>query len=499
MRHEVVLGIDVGTSSTKGVLVNAEGGMVATAVVSYQPTYTATGASEQSPEVWWEATIQVVQELLQQQPDVSVCAIGLTGQMHGSVVLDEAGNSIRPALLWNDQRTTAQADSLKADVGEAQVISWTGNRIITGFTVPKLLWIRENEPENYVRIRHILLPKDYVRYRLTGTFATDVHEASGTLILDVQHRRWSTEMRDYLGLKPEYLPDVFECDEVVGQVTSEVSQLLGIPTGIPVVAGAGDTASAALGMGVLDAGVCNISLGTSGVIFTPTDSFQVKNEGILHQFCYVTKEQWSLMGVTLSAGGAVDWLSKLLAFDLNHGFDHLDANHLAAPLIFLPYLSGERTPHNNPWARGTFLGLHQTHTQVDMVRAAFEGVSFAIREMIELVESLGTKLHPITVTGGGAKSKRWLGIISSVLKQPVQVISDQAGSAYGAAMLAAVGAKWGKSGPEVSRQWIRDSGEVTLPNRSRAKHYDALFSIYKKTYETLAPLYRELANVMREP
>jgi xylulokinase len=495
MLHEVVLGIDVGTSSTKGVLVQSDGTMVATAVVAYQPTYTAAGASEQKPETWWNATVSVIHQLKAQRPHDTVCAIGLTGQMHGSVVLDKAGQSIRPALLWNDQRTSTQADDLKTEVGEAQVIAWTGNRVITGFTAPKLLWIRENEPEHYAQIEHILLPKDYVRYRLTGEMATDVHDASGTLLLDVQHRRWSGEMRDQLGLKESVLPDLYECDDVVGHVSQEIAQQLGVPTGIPVMAGAGDQAAAALGMGVLDAHACNVSLGTSGVVFTPTDNFYPENNGVLHQFCYVTKTQWSLMGVTLSAGGAVEWLANLLSFDLNHGFDSHDGAKTSAPLLFLPYLLGERTPHNNPWARGTFVGLHQTHQQTDMMQAAFEGVAFAMKEMVSLVEAMGISPDPVTVTGGGAKSNRWLQALSSVLQKPLAVISDQAGSAYGAAMFAAVGAGWVKTSPEAARQWITHEGETILPTPSKAAGYDQLFAIYTKAYQALVPLYQALAEV----
>ncbi len=422
-----VFGLDVGTSAVKGLALDGDGRVVASAQAGYELSTPRPGWAEQDPEDWWRATVSVLDQL--RAAAGSPLGIGLSGQMHGLVVLDADDRVLRPAILWNDQRTGSECAEIEAVLGLERLIALTGNRALPGFTAPKLLWLRHNEPDVFRRIARIALPKDYVRMRLCGEHATDVADASGTLLLDVARRRWSGEMLDALELERSWLPELLESDQVSGRT----------PEGVPVAAGAGDQAAGALGVGVVHPGPVSVVLGTSGVVFAALDRFAADPQARVHAFCHAVRDTWHAMGVVLSAAGSLRWLRAIVGGD----YELLTAEASRWPpategLLFLPYLAGERTPHADPDARGAYVGLNLRHDRGALVRALLEGVAFALRDSLDLICELGSRPELGRVSGGGARSDEWLRILATVLELPLQrVVVDEA-AAFGAALLGGV-------------------------------------------------------------
>lgn len=476
----VVVGLDVGTSGTKGLALTEDGTIAARAEVAYELSTPHPGWAEQDPEDWWRAA-EAVLDALRREAGAPV-GIGLSGQMHGLVALDAADRVLRPAILWNDQRTAAECAEIEATLGFEQLIGLTGNRALTGFTAPKLQWIRRHEPELHARIAHVLLPKDYVRLRLTGEHAIDVADASGTLWLDVGARSWSREVLDALEIDPAWLPRVLESPEVSATTRDGA---------IPVAAGAGDQAAAALGVGVVAPGdALSVVLGTSGVVFAATDGFAPDPAGRVHAFCHAAPGVWHTMGVMLAAAGSLRWLRDATAPGL--GFAELVAEAEAWPpgaegLTFLPYLAGERTPHFDPQARATFDGLTLRHDRGALVRAVLEGVAFGLRDALDLVGSGGVG----RVSGGGARSDLWLRILASVLELPLERTAGDEGGAFGAALLGGVAAGVWDDVPEAIAATVRPShtriepvAEWVGPYREAIERYRSLYPAVRATRET---------------
>jgi xylulokinase len=428
---DVLVGIDVGTSGVKGLALAQDGAVLALAEAEYPLSTPRPGWAEQDPADWWAATDSVLSEL--RAATGAPAGIGLSGQMHGLVVLDASGDVLRPAILWNDQRTGAECAEIEATIGLERLIELTGNRALPGFTAPKLLWLRRHEPDVYARIARVLLPKDYVRLRLSGEHATDVSDASGMLLLDVAGRRWSAEVLDGLKLDRGWLAELLESPAVSGTT----------PDGVPVAAGAGDQAAGALGVGVDRPGPTSVVLGTSGVVFAALERFAADPQARVHAFCHAVPGAWHAMGVMLSAAGSLRWLRDAVAPGMP--FDQLLREAEAWPagcegLIFLPYLAGERTPHADPDARGAFVGLSIRHDRGALVRAVLEGVAFGLRDSLDLVAELGGQPEFGRVSGGGARSNLWLQIVASALELPLQRVAVDEGAAFGAAILGGVAA-----------------------------------------------------------
>jgi xylulokinase len=426
-----LVGIDVGTSAVKGLAIDGDGAVLARAETSYPLSTPAPGWAEQDPELWWTATEAVLGRLAAAAGPPA--GIGLSGQMHGLVALDRQDRVLRPAILWNDQRTGAECREIEQRLGRSQLIALTGNRALPGFTAPKLLWLRRHEPDVFARIARVCLPKDYVRLRLCGEHVTDVSDASGTLLLDVSARRWSAAMLDSFELDREWLPPVLESPVESGQT----------PAGVPVAAGAGDQAAGALGVGVDRPGPASVVLGTSGVVFAALDRFAADGLGRVHAFCHAVPGAWHAMGVMLSAAGSLRWLRDVAAPDAD--YDSLTAAAGRWPagaegLTFLPYLAGERTPHADPDARGAFVGLSVRHDRGALVRAVLEGVAFGLRDGLDAIAELGVTPRLGRISGGGARSMLWLQILASVLELPLQRVAVDEGAAFGAAILGGVAA-----------------------------------------------------------
>jgi xylulokinase len=418
-------------------------------------------------------------------------SVGLTGQMHGSVLLDAGGDVIRPAILWNDQRTGPECDEIRRRVGRQRLIEITGNDALTGFTAPKLLWVQDHEPENWGRVRHVLLPKDFVRHRLTGQYAVDVADGSGTILFDLQARTWSPEILDALEIDPSLLPDTYEGPQTTGTVTSEAAAATGLAKGTPVVAGGGDQSANAVGVGAVSPGIVALSLGTSGVVFAATDGPSVEADGRVHAFCHAVPGRWHMMGVMLSAAGSLRWFRDTVAPE--RSFDELVAGAAEAPpgsdgLFFLPYLTGERTPHPDPLARGAFVGLTVRHDLRHMTRAVMEGVAFGLRDGLDLMVGAGVdQPTQIRASGGGTRSQLWRQILADVLGAEIAVVGTEEGAAYGAALLAGVGAGWWASVDD-SVGSIIEVDPVAGPSSDRDA-YDDAHSQFAGLYPALAPTF----------
>ncbi|HYO24785.1 MAG TPA: xylulokinase, partial [Lacipirellulaceae bacterium] len=452
----ICLGIDVGTSGVKCLAIGPDGRILAAASSAYPCAHPKPLWSEQDPDDWWTGTVKVIRAVVKQAKlkGADVAAIGLSGQMHGSVFLDKAGKVVRPALLWNDQRTAAECDEIERRAGgRERLIEMVANPALTGFTAPKILWLRNHEPRNFARTVKVLLPKDDVRRRLTGEFATDVSDASGTLLLDVVNRRWSKPLLETLDLDAGLLPTCYESEDVTGTLSPEAARLLGLSPSCKVVGGAGDCAAGAVGNGIVTPGLLNTSIGTSGVVFVHSDQPQFDPQGRLHTFCHAVRGRWHMMGVILSAGGSLQWFqdafystpTKNGARRATIPFSKLAEEAAATPtgaegLQFLPYLAGERTPHLDPAARGALVGLTLAHTRGHVVRAIMEGVTFALRDSLALMEGLGVPVKQIRTSGGGSKNPFWRQMQADVFARPVAAMAADEGAAYGAALLATVGA-----------------------------------------------------------
>jgi xylulokinase len=492
------LGIDVSTTATKALLMRADGQVVTVASSDYAYKTPRPLWTEQHPHLWWQATVASVRQVLAQAgvAPAEIEAIGLTGQMHGLVMLDADGEVLRPAILWNDQRTGAQCDEIRQRLGKERLIRITGNDALTGFTAPKILWVRDNEPEVYAQAAHILLPKDYVRYRLTGEFAADKAGGSGTILFDLAARDWSQEVLAALEIPTGWLPRTFEGPQVTGILSTEVAQAAGLRAGTPVFGGGGDQAAGAVGTGAVVEGVVSLSLGTSGVVFATADRPIVEPEGRLHAFCHAVPHKWHLMGVMLSAGGSLRWYRDTLAPGTD--FEALLAPAARVPpgsegLLFLPYLTGERTPHPDPLARGAFVGLTVRHTQPHMTRAVLEGVAFGLRDSFELMQQAGlAEIRQVRITGGGATSQLWRQILADVLNSQLVTVNTTEGAAYGAALLAATGAGAFADVESACASTIRITGSTTPGPASEA--YQQLYPLYHDLYPALQRTFRELAQ-----
>ncbi|MBX9600112.1 MAG: xylulokinase [Bryobacteraceae bacterium] len=434
------LGLDTGTGGTRALLVDEGGGVIAANTAEHPPVSMPRPTwAEQDPGDWWSAACAAIRQVLRAAPDIEVRGIGLTGQMHGLTLLDAAGEVIRPAILWCDQRTQPQVDALNREIGGDAIVAAIANPMLTGFTLPKLLWVRDHEPENFARIRRVLLPKDYVRFRLTGEFASDVTDASGTGLFDVRERRWASDLARRAGVSLEWLPRVFESPDTTGVITSSASSATGLRAGIPVVAGAGDQAASAIGNGIVEPGLVSCTIGTSGVVFAQIDDAAYDPLGRVHTFCHAVPGKWHAMGVTQAAGLSLEWVRRHVL----QGASHEETDELAAQsppgangLFWLPYLMGERTPHLDAAARGGWLGLTASHTRADLIRAVLEGVAFSQADSLEVLRRLGVHPHSIRLSGGGARSGVWRRIFAGVFGAPVTILETQEGSAYGAALLA---------------------------------------------------------------
>ena len=493
------IGLDTSTTATKALLMDAEGSVISIGRSEYDYETPRPLWTEQSPDLWWQATIEAVERVLADSGigGAEVGGIGLTGQMHGLVVLDDAGRVLRPSILWNDQRTGAEADEIRERIGKSHLIEITGNDALTGFTAPKILWVKNNEPETYSRIAHVLLPKDYVRYRLTGEFATDKAGASGTLLFDLAGRDWSLEVLDALEIPPDWLPTTYEGPETTGVLTEEAAGAMGLLQGTPVVAGGGDQAANGVGVGAVSPGVVAVSVGTSGVVFAAADRPIVEPEGRLHAFCHAVPETWHLMGVMLSAAGSYRWFRDTVAPDRD--FSALDEEAAAIPpgangLVFLPYLTGERTPHPDPMARGAFVGLTIRHERGHLARAVMEGVAFGLRDSVELMAK-ELDLGEARVSGGGAWSDVWVRIITDVLDHPVRVVTAGESAAHGAAILAATGDGAFASVAEGSAAAV-EVGELIEPTEDAAV-YEEAYAVYRELYPALKTPFKQLGGLER--
>jgi xylulokinase len=477
----VFVGLDVGTGGARAVAVNHSGEIVAEASSEY-PLYTPRpGWTEQDPEDWWKGAKEVLAKVAAEAGE-EVGGIGLTGQMHGSVFLDRSDEVIRPALLWNDQRTQAQCDRITQSVGDERLISIAGNPALTGFQAPKIVWLRDVEPDNYGQVARVLLPKDYVRLRLTGEHATDASDAAGTLLLDIQARDWSGEILDALEIPQEWMPKVYEGSENSGALRESVAEELGLPPGIPVAAGGGDNAAAAIGTGIVRPGLVNSSVGTSGVLFAHAEEFTPDPSGRLHAFCHAVPGAYHLMGVTLSAGGSLSWWRETLGGD----FDELVGEASDVPpgsegLVFLPYLSGERTPHLDPKARGAFFGLTARHGAPHMTRAVMEGVIFSLRDSLEIMRDLGVPVDDVRATGGGARSDLWRRLQADIYATPIRRTVADEGPAYGAALLAGV-ASGTYADVDEATSVVKLREEITEPDPEISKVYEKYYEIYRSLY-----------------
>jgi xylulokinase len=491
------MGIDVGTGGTRALLAAEDGRVVAgftaphAEITMAQPLW-----AEQHPGDWWRAAQAAIRGVLAQvgASGADVRGIGFSGQMHGVTMLDGDGEVVRPALIWCDQRSQPQVDWINAKAGAENVLRWTANPVLTGFTLPKFLWVRDHQPELFAKVRHLMLPKDYVRFRLSGEFAADVSDASGTALFDVVRRRWSREMCEAVGVDPAILPPVYESAEVCARVSSEGAAATGLEAGTPLVAGAGDQAASAVGNGIVRAGVVSCTLGTSGVVFAHMENVAYDPEGRVHTFCHAVPGKWHVMGVTQGAGLSLQWFRNQLAPGAD--YDALMAEAAQSPagadgLFWLPYLMGERTPILDPLARGGWIGLTARHRRADLIRALVEGVSYSQKDCLDLIGALGVAVDTVRASGGGARSAFWRQVLADVFAKRVTTLATQEGSAYGAALLAMAGTGRFASVEEACGACVREVSEAT-PG-SDAARYARGHEIYRSLYPALKPAFHALA------
>ena len=487
------IGVDLGTSAVKLLLMDSEGAIKGIESVEYPLSFPRPGWSEQNPEDWWDAVVNGMDALLRDVDRTQVAGISFGGQMHGLVLLDEEDNVIRPAILWNDGRTGEECDYLNEVIGKDKLSAYTANISFTGFTAPKILWVKNKEPENFARISKIMLPKDYIAYKLTGVHCTDVSDASGMLLFDVKNRCWSKEMCEICGVKQSWLATCYESYEAVGTVLPEIADRLGIPRKCIVAAGAGDNAAAAVGTGTVGDNCCNISLGTSGTIFISAKEFGVDKYNALHSFAHADGH-YHLMGCMLSAASCNKWWAEDILNTKDFGAeqagvtdDKLGENYV----YFLPYLMGERSPHNDPKARGTFIGMTMDSTRSDMTQAVLEGVAFALRDSLEVARSLGICPERTKICGGGAKSPLWKKIIANVLNLKLDIIESEQGPALGAAMLAAVACGEYSSVEEIAGKIVKVV-ETIEPEAELVAKYEKQYQKFKEIYPACKAVYEKL-------
>ena len=489
-----LLGIDVGTGGTRALLIDETGAVIASAIHEHEPFASPrSGWAEQDPQDWWKACQAAVRKLLQANdtPASEIACVGLSGQMHGAVLLDRNDEVLRPALIWCDQRTAAECRYLNDTIGPQRLVELTSNPALTNFTLTKLLWVRTNEPNIWRRFQSFLLPKDYVRLRLTGVRAIDVADASGTLLLDVAHRRWSDAMVDGVDLNPDCLPALFECQEVVGEITEAAAASTGLKAGTPVVAGAGDQAAGATGMGIVRPGDVSATIGTSGVVFAASDAPMTDPRGRLHTFCHAIPGRWHVMGVTQAAGLSLRWFRENFA-TANESYEQLTAEAAKAPagsggVLWAPYLMGERTPYPDPNARAALVGLAADHTRAHVIRAILEGVAFSLKDTLTIFRELRIPVREIRVGGGGARSPLWRQIQADVYGQAVDTVRAEEGAAYGAALLAGVGAGLWKSVDAACDAVVRVAKHTPADPAASALMQQSYLR-YRQLYPALRPL-----------
>lgn len=494
------LGIDISTTATKALIIAEDGEVQGVGVSEYGYETPHPLWSEQHPDLWWEGSKIAIKAAVQNASAQhttrfdpgQIVSIGLTGQMHGLVLLDEQGEVLRKSILWNDQRTQRQCDEIHKRIGKTRFIQISGNMALTGFTAPKILWVKENEPEIYERVAHILLPKDFVRFKLTGEYAMDKADGAGTVLMDIAQRDWSQTLLNALDIPSGWMPQLYEGTQVTGQITASAAMATGLTPGTPVVAGGGDQSAQAVGVGAVRSGIVALTLGTSGVIFTSTDAPFIEPEGKLHAFCHAVPNKWHLMGVMLSAAGSLRWFRD--RFAASKSFDELLAPAEQSPagsegLLFLPYLTGERTPHPDPLARGAFVGLTVRHELAHCTRAVLEGVAFGLLDSFELLKSTGVEaVEQVRISGGGAKSHLWRQILADVLNAELVTVNTTEGAAYGAAILAGVGVKRWPSVAEACQGLIQITDSIT-PDPDSVKAYRNLYPLYKDLYPRLTDIF----------
>jgi len=492
------MGVDVGTGGTRALLIDASGREIAAVTALHEEMrMTQPLWAEQRPEDWAQAAVQAIRGVLGKAgaSGDDVRGVGMSGQMHGLVVLDGDNAVIRPALIWCDQRSQPQVDFINAKLGKDKVLEYTANPMLTGFTLPKLLWVRDHEPHKFERIRKLLLPKDYVRFTLTGEFASEVSDASGTAMFDVIRRRWSFEVMDGLGLDRDILPACYESAEISSVISTQAAALTGLKAGTPVAGGGGDQAASAVGNGIVEPGVVSCTLGTSGVVFAHMETVAYDPDGRVHTFCHAVRDKWHVMGVTQGAGLSLQWLRNQLAPGMT--YDALTEEAAKAPagsqgLFWLPYLMGERTPHLDPQARGGWIGLTAKHTRADLIRAVMEGVCYSQKDCLDAIGKLGIAATSVRASGGGARSPFWRQILADVFGKRVARLETQEGSAYGAALLAMVGTGEYISVPEACAATIREADAVE-PRVTESAVYARGHAVYRALYPALQPLYGRMA------
>jgi xylulokinase len=505
-----MMGIDVGTTGTRAVIVRPDGHVMGAATGDHQPMrMLKPGWAEQEPEDWWQATLVAVRAALAQAnlKGSDIAAVGFSGQMHGVVLLDKTLAVLRPALIWCDQRSQAQCEWITRQVGAERLIQLASNPALTGFSAPKLLWIRDNEPKVFERAAHFLLPKDFVRFRLTGEFATDVSDASGTLLFDVTHRRWSSEMLEALEIDSHILPRSYESPEVTGEITLEAAVLTGLNAGTPVVAGAGDQAASAVGNGIVLPGLTSATLGTSGVIFSYTATPTLDPRGRIHTFCHAVPGKWHVMGVTQGAGLSLRWFRDQFGASESWYARHADVDPYdliireaerippgSAGLLWLPYLMGERTPHLDPQARGLWFGLTAAHTRAHLIRSILEGVAFSLRDSLEIFKELAIPVEQIRASGGGSRSFLWRQIQADIYGKELVTLCTSEGSALGAALLAGVGAGIYDSVEESAKEAIQVK-ERMAPKPDQVAAYDRYYEVYRNLYPAVQEFSHTLAKL----
>ncbi|NWF82420.1 MAG: xylulokinase [Bryobacteraceae bacterium] len=487
------LGIDIGTGGSRALVVNEHGAVVAGFTAPHEDMKMERPMwAEQRPENWWDAAQKAIAGVMAQAgvKGDEIAAVGLSGQMHGLVTLDAANNVIRPALIWCDQRSQPQVDWINQTVGKANVVAHTANPMLTGFTLPKLLWVRDNEPASFERVKKVLLPKDYVRFMLTGVHATEVSDASGTGLLDVVTRRWSKPMLDRIKLDASILPEVKESADVTGTVSAGAAKSTGLKEGTPVVGGAGDQAASGVGNGIVGPGVASCTIGTSGVVFAYLDRPQYDPTGRVHTFCHAVRGKWHVMGVTQGAGLSLQWFRNHFAPGTD--YDTLMAEAQTAPalshgLYWLPYLMGERTPHLDAIARGGWIGLTAKHGRAEMVRAIVEGVSYSLRDCLGVIESMGVEVKSVRASGGGANSPFWRQMLADIMSRGISTLENKEGSAYGAALLAMAGSGQG-SVEEICSRVVKEA-DCLIPGVHESAAYNRGYEVFTTLYPTLKPIY----------
>ena len=506
---EYVIGVDLGTSGTKTVLFSTDGQPLASKTIEYPLYQPQNGWAEQAPEDWWHAACGSMKEVISKSGinPKDIKGIGISGQMHGLVMLDKAGNVLRKSIIWCDQRTASECEEITNKVGASRLIELTANPALTGFTASKILWVRNHEPEVYEKCAHILLPKDYVRYMLTGEFATEVSDASGMQLLDVPNRCWSDEVLSKLGIDKSLLAKVYESPEVTGKVSAQAAELCGVPAGTPVVGGAGDNAAAAVGTGTVQDGIAFTTLGTSGVVFAHTDKLSIDPKGRVHTFCCAVPGAWHVMGVTQAAGLSLKWFrdnfcdaemvaAKGLDKDPYYLMDK-QAERIpigAERLLYLPYLMGERTPHLDPNCRGAFIGLSAMHTKQHLLRAVMEGVVYSQRDSVEVLRGMGVKINDMLACGGGGTSPLWRQMLADVYGCPVKTVVSKEGPALGVAILAAVGTGVYGSVQEACKEVIK-TNPAQNPIAANSAEYEKFYKMYTELYPALKESYAKLATI----